>query len=157
MIKSQLMAVGVRNASILEAFRSLDMENFLPEEFKLIAYSGKEISFNKSRTMLEPIVIGKFFQNADIQPNFNILTVGDISGYISTLLSKMAKSVTLLEADEFISTAKENIASAELENNNISFISSDITKGAAENGPYDLILFCGAAKKFDDCFSTTRR
>lgn len=152
MIKSQLMAVGVRNASVLEAFRSLDMEAFLPEEFKLIAYSGKEIAFNKARTMLEPMVMGKFLQHTDILPTFNILTVGDVSGYISALLSKMAKSVTLLETDEFVEIAKSHIEAAVLEENNISFASGDITKGAAQNGPYDLIVFCGAVKKFDDCF-----
>lgn len=128
------------------------MEAFLPEEFKLIAYSGKEIAFNKERTMLEPMVIGKFLQHANILPSFNVLTVGDISGYISALLSKMAKSVTLLEIDEFSAIAKSHIEAAQLNNNNISFASGDITKGAAQNGPYDLILFCGAVKKFDDCF-----
>lgn len=152
MIKSQLMAVGVRNASILEAFREIDMQVFLPEEFKLIAYSGKEISFNDSRTMLEPMVIGKFLQNADVLPTHNILTVGDVSGYISALLSTMAKSVTLLETEEFIDIAKQSIADAGLKKKNINFASGDITKGSPENGPYDLILFCGAAKTFDDSF-----
>ncbi|MEM6603003.1 MAG: hypothetical protein AAF621_03040 [Pseudomonadota bacterium] len=152
MIKSQLVAVGVRNASVLEAIRKTPREHFVPKEFRVISYSGKEIPVSKNgRYMLEPMVTGKFFQSAELDGKQNILIIGDSTGYFGALVSGLAQSVTLLETEEFVETLRENMSSFEPEEDvSIEVVSGDLTKGYAAKAPYDIIFINGSVKQIPD-------
>lgn len=150
MITSQLMPVGVRNELVLQYMRDLPREDFVPQEFKLISYSAKEIPVSKERCMLEPIVAGKIFQAASLSITKNILVIGDATGYFAALLSFMAVQVTVLEKNIYVPEIKKNIEKNDsLKNINV-IATDDITKGHNENAPYDMIFIHGTVKTVPD-------
>ena len=150
MITSQLMPVGVRNELVLQYMRDLPREHFVPQEFKLISYSAKEIPVSKERCMLEPIVAGKIFQAADLNGTKNVLIIGDATGYFASLLSFMAGRVTVLEKNIYIPDIQKNIEQSDSLKNIKVIATDDITTGHSENAPYDMIFIHGTVKTVPD-------
>lgn len=145
MIKAQLIPTGVRSNSVLEHMLKVPREMFVPEEFKIIAYSAKEIPLAQGRSLLEPMLAGKFLQAANLIGTERVLVLGDGTGYMTALFSMTAKSVVIVERSELIDTIKSNLE--KLNFGNVVFITGDISQGAIDYAPFDIIYINGSVQK----------
>ena len=148
MIKTQLIPTGVRNNSVLEHMLQVPRELFVPEEFKIIAYSAKEIPLAQGRSLLEPMLAGKFLQATHLVGTERVLVLGDGTGYMTALFSMTAKSVVIVERSELIDTIKGNLE--KLNFGNVVCISGDISQGAMEYAPFDIIYINGSVQKIPE-------
>lgn len=154
MILTQLITVNIRESLVISRMSSVYRDEFVPEAFKSIAYSSKSIplSNDKSRFMLEPAIAGRFLQQFDLDFHKNALIVADASGYFSSLISLALDQLTFLEKDEeAVNYAREKIIACDAAKHGaFDYVAGDLTKGAPQNAPYDIIFIHGAIKKIPD-------
>lgn len=149
MVKTQLVAPGVQRYSIIERMGELEREIFTPEEFKLIAYSAKEIPLSGSRFMLNPMNLGLILDRVDFDSVSKVIVLGDGTGYVTALLADIVDSVVSVDnIDNFKSIVEKNLRDLNVEN--VEIIQGDITKGCPAKGPYDLIFINGAVQQIPD-------
>ena len=93
------------------------------------------------RQLLAPLTLARMLQAAMVVPGDRALDVGGGSGYCAALLNAMGAKVVMLESDSGAAAA----ARAELEGRaNIVVVEGSLDKGAADRGPFDLIVVEGA-------------
>jgi protein-L-isoaspartate(D-aspartate) O-methyltransferase len=144
MIDGQLRPNDVNDPWLLKAFATVPRENFVPAAVRSTSYAERAIPLGQGRVMLEPMVLGKLLQAANVQENDRVLTVGAGLGYGAAILSQLAAHVYALECD----TALAEKASANLQAlgaNNVQVVQGDLTEGFASGAPYDVIVLEGAS------------
>jgi protein-L-isoaspartate(D-aspartate) O-methyltransferase len=151
MVRTQLVATGVRKQSLIERFGKIEREKYTPKEFKLIAYSAKEIPLAHKRFLLNPMYLGLILDCIDYDSIKNALIIADSTGYVATLLSSLINKITVI--DSVLDFKKNLTPILEYHNiNNIKIIEGDILKGYPQNGPYDLIFINGAVQQIPNIF-----
>lgn len=94
MLFLQLETREISDPEILESFENIDREDFMPPQFKRISYSDIEIKHN-NRVVLRCYVLGMIVKILkELNPK-NILIVGDLTGYTSSVCSNIFDNCTL--------------------------------------------------------------
>jgi protein-L-isoaspartate(D-aspartate) O-methyltransferase len=143
MVNGQLRTGGIVDQAVLAAFLSTPRERFVAPAFASLAYLDRELPAlgAKARRLLAPMTLGRMLQAAVVNPGERALDVGGGSGYGAALLDLMGAKVVLLESDAGAAAA----ARTELVGRaNIVVVESPLASGAAELGPFDLIVLEGA-------------
>lgn len=146
MLDSQLRTNDVHDARVLAAIGAVPRERFVPTARRSIAYMSESIEIAPGRHLMDPRSLGKLFQLADINENDIVLIVGAGSGYSAAVASKLASTVVALEENPEL-TSQASQATSELGLDNIAVVSGRLATGFARQGPYDVILFDGAAEE----------
>jgi protein-L-isoaspartate(D-aspartate) O-methyltransferase len=147
MVDSQIRTTDVTSHSVLRAFLAVPREAFVPERLKAVAYIDSDIEIAPGRHLMQPSPLAKLLQLAEIDKSASVLEIGAGSGYVTTLLSELAGSVTALESDpSLLETAKANLAGRQ----NVELVSGSLASGFAARAPYDVIFFSGAVDQVPD-------
>ncbi|MFC4291448.1 protein-L-isoaspartate O-methyltransferase [Sphingorhabdus arenilitoris] len=147
MIDSQLRTSGINSAWVIAAMGRTAREDFVPDSRRDIAYMDRTIPLTNGRVLNPPLATGLILQEADIQPSDKVLLIGGGSGYMAKLLSDHVASLVVVESDEaLMAQAQKNLGSAE----NVHFVSGDLAQGAADKGPYSVILIDGGVAQLPD-------
>ncbi|MBU2583299.1 MAG: protein-L-isoaspartate O-methyltransferase [Alphaproteobacteria bacterium] len=148
MVESQVRPSDVTDRRIMRAMLEVPRERFVPTALKPLAYMDRQIGLTKSATegeprgLLEPRVLAKLIQLADIESGDVVLDVGCGPGYSAALLAKLAETVVALEVDEeFAETATQVLA--DLGFDNVAVVTGPLEFGYADEGPYDAIFIGG--------------
>ena len=143
MVDSQLRTNRVTDEALLAAIAHIPRERFVPPTLSGVAYIDEDIPLGNERYLMEPMVLGRMIQAAEIQPSDSVLDVGCATGYSSAIAARLAASVIGLESDSRLAkAATENLAALRIDNAVI--VSGDMRAGHARQAPYDVILFQGA-------------
>ena len=149
MVDSQIRTVEVGEKRVLDAFRSVPRERFVPGRQRTLAYSDEHLLIKAAgpgapaRYLLGPAVLARLVQAAEIAPSAIVLDLGAGSGYGAAILSRLANSVVALEPDaDLAALATENLESAEI--SNVAVLSEPLAGGFPDRAPYDAILIEGA-------------
>lgn len=122
MVRNQVRVIGIEDEKILDAMLEVKRHEFVLEKFKSVAYSDSEIPITETRLIARPEMIAKLLEVAKINSNDNVLEIGCGTGYMSHLISKIAKNIVGVDnCKKTISTAKKLIGDIE----NLSFIYQD--------------------------------
>ena len=149
MVDCQIHTNGVVHAGLLEAFETVPRELFVPEELKGIAYFDEEIALGKGRVLLEPLVLSKMLEAANPKENDVVLDIGGATGYSAAILSPNVSTVIALDSNEdYLMAAEKNWK--EVDACNIVPVQGKPKDGAADKGPYDLIVMHGAVPAIPD-------
>lgn len=155
MVDGQIRTVDVTKLTVLAAFLTVPREKFVPENLRELSYTDEAIPLTISsavscrRYLMKPAALAKLLQAADIKTEDVVLDVGAGTGYSAALLSKLASSVIALEEDEKLAVlANENLQKGGYDN--VVVVKGELTKGYAEEGPFDVILLEGAVDFIPD-------
>ncbi|MBD8650210.1 protein-L-isoaspartate O-methyltransferase [Rhizobium sp. CFBP 13726] len=141
MVENQIRTTDVTAHSVLQAFLTVQRENFVPAKSKSLAYIDNDVEICPGRFLMEASPLAKLLQLAAITKSDTVLEVGTGSGYISALLSLLAKSVVSIESDEALAEqAIANLAGA----HNVTVVTGDMERGVSDQGPYDVIFIAGS-------------
>jgi protein-L-isoaspartate(D-aspartate) O-methyltransferase len=143
MVDSQLRPNRVIDPRIAEAMRELPRERFVPKLMQAIAYIDEDIEIAPGRFLMEPMVLGRLLQAADIQAGDAVLDVGCATGYSSAVLARLAGVVVALEQDEDLA-ARASELFTDLGVDNAAVVTGPLTEGYAKQSPYDVIFLGGA-------------
>ena len=153
MVDTQIRPSDVTKFPIIDAMLSVQRENFVPQQSRNTAYADCAIDLGNGRSMLEPRVLAKMLDALDIQPNEFVLSIGAGSGYSAAIVSRMAEAVVALEQDETLASDAEAQLS-EANADNVAVVSGTMSDGAANHGPFDVILFDGAIEMLPAAISS---
>jgi protein-L-isoaspartate(D-aspartate) O-methyltransferase len=143
MVNGQLRTGGVVDRALLTAFLEVARQRFVAPECASLAYVDRELPARgaKVRKLLPPMTLARMLQAATVVPSDRALDVAGGSGYGAAILAAMGAKVVLLESDAGAAEA----AKAELHGRaNVVVVVGALDRGAADLGPFDLIVVEGA-------------
>lgn len=142
MVECQLRPNGVVDTHIVEAFRKVPREAFLPASLHPMAYLDEDVAIGQGRFLIEPVAHAKLIQAMALQPNFRVLDIGCLYGYSSAILAHLVKQVIAVDTVDFIQMAKKNIEKQEIQA--VSLYEADLFNGLSHHAPFDAIVINGA-------------
>ena len=143
MVESQVRTNKVTDSKVVDALLAVPRERFVPEKLRGVAYVDEDLPLGGARYLLEPMVLARLLQTAEIKPSHRVLDVGAATGYATAILARLAASVVGLEQEPRLAEeARRNLH--ELMINNASIVVGDLAAGNPKSAPYDLILVNGA-------------
>jgi len=146
MVFGQLQPNGITSNRVLKAFTELQREFFVAENDQAIAYSECLLQVTPDRFLLNPLVLARLIQAAQLQPNNNVLDIAAATGYGPALLSYMVRSVVALEEDKgLLEQLLKNLDT--IDTYSVSVVDRDLKAGVIEDGPYDVIFIEGAVEE----------
>ena len=111
MLGQQLRAWEVLDDRVLRAFAETPREDFVPRDYRDLAFADAEIPLGAGQSMLAPKVEGRILQALQVEPIDEVLVVGTGSGYLTACLARLANRVTSVDIfPELVSTAEPKIA-----------------------------------------------
>ena len=149
MVESQLRTNKVTDEAVLDAFLAVPRERFVAPSLRGTAYVDDDLPLGGGRYLMEPMVLARLLQLAEIGRGDRVLEVGCATGYGTALLARLARSVVAVESDpalaEQAATRLRELAVA-----NATVIAAPLQHGYAGLGPYDAILIQGAVARLPD-------
>jgi protein-L-isoaspartate(D-aspartate) O-methyltransferase len=142
MVDTQVRPSDVTKFPIIDAMLTVERENFVPASQREAAYMGENLDIGQGRVLLEPRTFAKMLDVLAITNSDLVLDIGCALGYSSAVIAKMAEAVVAVEEDEAMSSeAQEGLTGAGADN--VILHQGELTQGAAQHGPYDVILIQG--------------
>ncbi|NOR52138.1 MAG: methyltransferase domain-containing protein [Gammaproteobacteria bacterium] len=143
MIEQQLRPMDIHDDNVLNAMQSVPREEYVPMEYRQLAYADMEIPLGSGETMLSPGIEGRLLQALDIQPDDDALVIGTGSGYLTAVISMLANRVTSIDINsELAEEAQHRLKQHKIEN--VSIVVGDATRGLDDYAPYDVIAITGS-------------
>ena len=139
MVENQLRPNKINNPTILELFKNIKKEDFLPEEIKKNSYNDLDAELSSNRGYLNNLNIAQLVHSAEISKQDKILHIGGMTGFVSVILSSLCKELIIIENEiNFISKIEENINNLNIKNTTI--VNVPFQKGFINESPYDIIF-----------------
>lgn len=146
MVDAQVRANDVTDLRIVSAMLETPRERFVPGGLRNFAYIDDDLLVKEGapgRYLMEPMVLAKLLQAAEVTPDDLVLDVGSATGYSTAVLAKLANQVVALEEDKVL--AEQGAATlVDLGILNAAYVSGPMTAGWAAEAPYDVILLNGS-------------
>ena len=143
MVDSQIHTMGVTDDALLEAYRTVPRELFVPEDRRGIAYCDEDFPLGGGRALMEPVTHARLLQSAQPKKSDLVLDVGGATGYSAAILSMVASHVVVVETDEALLNGADQIW-RELGISNIAPLKTPLGDAHSAGGPFDLIVVNGA-------------
>lgn len=152
MVDTQVRPSDVTKFPIINAMLSVPREAFVPDHLREAAYIGDNVDLGGGRVVLEPRTLAKMLDALDIQPDELVLDIGSALGYSAAVIAHMAEAVVAVEenadfAGEALSLLAEHGA------DNVAVHEGPLALGAAEHGPFDVIVIEGAVAHLPQALS----
>ncbi len=149
MVDNQVRTNRVTDPLVIAALRAIPREVFVPAPQKGVAYLDDDIAVAPGRHLMEPMVLARLLQLAEVQTSDAVLDIGCATGYSTAVVGKMASSVVALEEDPaLVNWATETLLGLGIDNAVV--VEGPLAQGLAGQGPYDVILFNGAVARIPD-------
>jgi protein-L-isoaspartate(D-aspartate) O-methyltransferase len=143
MVDCQIRPSDVTLYPIIDALLKIPRENYVPAAKKPVAYAGAHIDLGGGRVVLDPRVFAKMLDALNIGPEDVVLDIGCGLGYSAAVIAELAEAVIAVEEDATMAAeATRNLTEGGADNAVV--IEKPLVEGAAEHGPYDVIMIEGA-------------
>src|SRR4029453_13611798 len=115
MVDGQVRPSDVTDIRILDAMLAVPREAFVPENKQALAYLALSFVVSEGgsarRFLIQPAVLAKMLQAAEIKETDRVLVVGCATGYAAAVIAGFASQVTATESDPALAaTARELLA-----------------------------------------------
>jgi protein-L-isoaspartate(D-aspartate) O-methyltransferase len=149
MVERQIAARGITDPSILDAFRAVPREEFVPEGQRKAAYEDYPLPIEAEQTVSQPYIVALMIEAAELEPTDVVLEVGAGSGYAAAVIAQIVDGVIAIERHLPLATlAGERMERLGYEN--VSIYEGDGTRGFEEKGPFDAIIVSAAGSHVPD-------
>lgn len=149
MVDTQVRPSDVTKFPIIDAMLKVRRELFVPAEQVEAAYVSENIEIGRNRVVLEPRTFAKLLDALNIEADEMALDIGAGYGYSSAVVARMAEAVIAVEEDEHLASEARTILSDQGADNVILHV-GPLVEGAAEHGPYDVILVQGGVAELPE-------
>lgn len=149
MVDNQLRPNKVTDERVIAAMAAVPRERFVPESLQGVAYVDEDLPLGEGRVLMEPMVLARMLQAAEIGPDDVVLDIGSGTGYTAAVCAGIAATVVSVESDPRLAAEASRIL-GELEADNVVTIESALTDGYPRQAPYDVILFSGAVQEIPE-------
>ena len=155
MVDSQLRPNKVTNPVLLDAFRQVPRENFLPPPLWSVAYADQDVRLGGGRVLIAPLAFARLAQLLDPVPGERVLVVGSGTGYGAAVLATCGARVTALDQDEaLLEIGRSAISALGL---TVFSQSGPLREGLPGVQPWDAILIQGSIEYVPESFAAQLR
>ena len=111
MVEQQVRAWDVLDERVLDTFRQVPRERFVPPEHRYLAYADVSVPLPHGQHMLPPNVAGRLLQALELTGTERALEVGAGTGFLTACLAHSCASVVGVELfPELAELAQANLA-----------------------------------------------
>ncbi len=145
MVEQQIRPWDVLDQDVLDLLRALRREDFVPEEYRNLAFTDMEIPLGHGEVMLSPKFEATILQEVGVKADDRVLEVGTGSGFMTALLARMAHRGLVRSVDivpEFVARAEAILKQHGI--NNVVLEVGDAAQGWPQGGPYDIVVLTGS-------------
>lgn len=150
MIDQQLRASEVVDERVLEVISVLNREDFVPPEWRGLAYADAEIPLGHGRTLAPPRIQGRLLEALKPRADETVLEIGTGCGYLTACLGLLSRDVTSVEGTPGLAEmARRNLAAAGIDNARVVVgdpYSMDFSR------PFDVMAINGSLPVWDERF-----
>lgn len=150
MVEQQIRPWEVLDPKVLELPYLVPREDFVPAQYRGLAFADLEIPLGHGASMLAPKLEARMLQALELRPSDCVLEIGTGSGYMTALLAKLARKVTSVEIEPELSAA----AGRRLAAHGIHNVLLEVGDGAAGwgDGQYDAIVLTGSTPLLPEAY-----
>lgn len=143
MVVEQIASRGVSDPRVLAAMRKVPRHEFVPEEYRDLAYRDTPLPIGYGQTISQPYIVAYMTEQLHIGKEDTVLEIGTGSGYQAAVLAELASEVYTIEIiPELAERAKKTLR--RLGYNNVHVRIGDGYKGWPEHAPFDAIILTAA-------------
>lgn len=155
MVQQQVRASDVFDPSVLRVIASLPRQNFVPDEYRNLAFADTEVPLANGQRMMTPTIEGRLLQALSLDAGDTVMEVGTGSGYLTACLARLAASVCSIDIyDDFLSGARDKFAAENIDNVELACMDACT---ALPEGTFDAIAVTGSVPLLDDRFVSKLR
>lgn len=151
MVDGQLRTNRVNDTRLIAAFETLPRERFVPEGARGFAYVDEDLPLGQGRWMMEPMVLARLLQAAEVEEGESVLLVAAGTGYSAAVVASLAGSVVALEEEPAMAEQARALLQ-ELDVDNVTVVTGSLREGCSEQAPYDVIIVEGAVEELPAAF-----
>ena len=153
MVDGQVRPSDVTDIRIIDAMLAVPREAFVPAHQRALAYLDLDLDVSDGaavkRFLIKPAVMAKMLQAAEIGETDNVLVAGCASGYVASIVARLAARVTATESDPALAAnARDNLT--EVGPGNVTVRVAAAADGDPTDAPYDVIVLNGATEIVPD-------
>ena len=142
MVDTQVRPSDVTKFPIIDAMLTVPREIFVPDQAREAAYAEEHVALGDGRVVLDARTLAKMLDALEIGPSDLVLDIGAGLGYSSAVIARMAQAVVMVEEDEALAGDAQS-ALSDSGADNVIVQTGALNQGAAEHGPYDVIIVQG--------------
>jgi len=143
MVEQQIRPWEVLDQQVLDLLFEVRREEFVPAQYRNLAFADMEIPLGYGEKMLQPKIEARMLQELAIKPSDRILEVGTGSGYMTALLARRGAHVVSVEiVPELSAQASAKLSAYGIKN--VTLEIGDAACGWSKHAPYDVILLTGS-------------
>ncbi len=129
---------GIKNESVLSAFRKVERHLFVPEIMRFNAYKDVALPIGQGQTISQPYTVAYMTEALNPKPGQRILEIGTGSGFQAAVLSELGARVFTIERQ--FELYNQTLKLFDKLGYKIASRCSDGTIGWSEFAPYDGII-----------------
>ncbi len=142
LIQSLVSRGYLRSRDVIEAFRKVNREDFIPGEYRRFAYEDEPLPIGEGQTISAPHMVAIMTELLEPRKSDKVFEVGTGSGYQAAILSLLVKEIVTIELDRTLYERAKKLLSGYA---NIKVFHGDGSKGIPEESPFDkIIVTCGS-------------
>lgn len=142
MVDCQIAPIGPVDDMVRDAFLDVPRETFVPLKIQHISYMDDNLPLGGDRYMLRPSMLARMVDALNLTGHEQVLHVACNTGYLSAILSKLAKFVIAIDDDQSLTKQAEvNLSKTSVLN--VEVVHVDLKGGCEKYGPYDAIIIEG--------------
>jgi len=150
MVEQQIRTWEVLDQGVLDLLFTVRRENFVPPEYKLLAFADLEIPIGDHQKMWAPKMEARVLQELQLVEGESVLEIGTGSGYLTALIARLGGRVTSVEFNPRLAAeAKAKLARAGI--GSVELAVGDGARGWGD-GTYDAIVLTGSTPVLPDRF-----
>jgi protein-L-isoaspartate(D-aspartate) O-methyltransferase len=145
MVEQQLLRRGIRDEGVLRAMATIPREEFVPLEFRVLAYKDDPVPIGWGQTISQPYMVALMAQELELTGAETVLEVGAGCGYAAAVLGALATQVITIEIlPGLVDTARLHLRRTGLAAN-VVVVQGDGSVGYEPGVPYDAISVAAGA------------
>lgn len=110
MVEQQVRTWDVLDPEVLNALREVPREDFVPAQYRRLAFSDLRIPLANHQVMMKPIEEGRMLQSLLIASGQRVLEIGTGSGFTAACMAHLGASVMSVEVDaELAESARKRL------------------------------------------------
>ncbi len=156
MVEQQIRPWEVLDQRVLDLLFQVRREEFVPPQYRALAFADMEIPIGHGEKMLAPRLEARLLQELAPQPGDKILEVGTGSGYMTALLANLGGHVYSVDiVAEFMQASGAKLGAQGI--SNVTLETGDAARGWEKHAPYDAIVLTGSLPVLPDAFQKSLR
>ena len=138
-----VVADHVSDARVVDAFRAVRREGFVPPGLVDEAYVDAPLPIPHGQVTTQPSLVARMVEALALRGDERVLEIGSGYGFQTAILAHLVAAVWSVERwPDLAATARENLARAGVENAEV--VDGDGTEGLTDRAPFDAVLVSAA-------------